>query len=524
MIVYFADRNQNVMGQASTGLPFGLVIVDDTKTEDIETGVASFDLTIKFEPKDRLNLEQMTEAGNYVFRSSGNDAECYTIIDAETDSKAKERHLYCEDAGLDLLNIMCGEFEASEAHNIAWYIEQFAGGSGFEIGTNEIEDLTRTLSWDGEATGTERIRSIATQFDNAEISYRFVIENMEITHRYIDIWKKRGVDIDQELRLDRDIDNIRVKRSVANLITAVKPTGTTLEGEDEPLDLIGAPAYDDGDIYLDTNTGILYSRKGLARWARPNGGYILTNWSYETESQSELCNRGISHLKQYSDVEVNYEVDIVRGLENTQIGDRVNIVDDLGEVYVSGRILKLETSVTNYSKQATLGEYLIKSSGLAAKVEALATEFANMAKGRTFYTWIAYADDDQGHGISLSPYNKAYMGIAVNQTTETPDITDPSVYTWVAIEAGNVLALSLEITSSAGQVFITTKVATTLTAHVYLNGEELTAEQIADIGVIRWYNYGDYTTVLGTGTTYTITEAMNIDAVNVTARLEVDNA
>lgn len=522
MIIYFADRNQNVLGQASTGLPFGLVIVDDNKIEDIETGVASFEVTITYEPKDRLNLEQMTEAGNYVFRSSGDDAECYTIIDAETDAKAKERRLYCEDAGLDLLNIVCGDFETSSAHNIAWYIQQFAGGSGFEIGTNEIPSLTRTLSWDGEATGTERLRSVATQFDNAEISYRFTIENMEITHRYIDIWQKRGVNIGQQLRQDRDIDNIIVKRSVANLITAVRATGATLDGEDEPLDLIGAPAYDDGDIYLDRATGILYSRNARARWARPNGGYILANWSYETESQAELKNRAISRLKQYCDVEVNYEIDIVRGLENTHLGDRLNIVDDAGEVYVSGRILKLETSVTNYSKKATLGEYLIKTSGLAAQVEALATEFANMAKGRTFYTWIAYADDDQGHGISLSPYNKAYMGIAVNKTTETPDITDPSVYSWVAIEAGSVLALSLEITSSAGQVFITTKVNTTLTAHAYLNGEELDAQQIADIGTIRWYNYGDYTTVLGTGLTYTITEAMNIDAANITARLEVD--
>lgn len=523
MIIYFADRQQNVMGQASTGLPHGLIIIDDVKTEDIDTGVASFDVTISYKQSERLDLEQMTEAGNYVFRSTGEDAECYTIIDAETDSKEKTRHLYCEDAGLDLLNIQCGPFEADGPHNIAWYIDYFAGDSGFEVGNNEIQSKTRTLEWEDEATGTERIRSIATQFDNAEISYSFVIENLEIKHRYINIYEKRGVDIQQQLRLDRDIDNIRVKRSVANLITAVKPTGSVLDGEDEPLDLIGY-TYDDGDIYLDSATGVLYSRSGLGKWARPNGGYIQGAYSYETDSQEELCTRAVSHLRQYADIEVNYEVDIVRGLESTHIGDRVNIVDDAGEVYVSGRILKLETSITGYYKNATLGEYLIKTSGLSEQVLQLAAEFANLPKGRTTYTWIAYADDEEGHGISLSPYNKAYMGIAVNRATETPDITDPSVYSWVAIEAGEVLALSLEITSSAGQVFITTKVATTLTAHVYLNGEELTAQQIADIGVIRWYNYGDYTTVLGTGTTYTITEAMEIDAVNVTARLEVDNA
>ena len=374
MIIYFADRQQNVMGQASTGLPQGLIIVDDTKTEDIETGVASFEVVINYKAADRLDLEQMTEAGNYVFRSSGKDAECYTIIDAETDTKAKERRLYCEDAGLDLLNIICDEFEANEAHNIAWYIEQFAGGSGFEVGTNEIPNKTRTLGWDGEQTGTERIRSVATQFDNAEISYRFTIENMKITHRYIDIWEKRGVDIQQQLRLDRDIDNIIIKRSVANLITGVFATGETLEGEDEPLDLVGY-SYDDGDIYLDSGTGILYSRSGHGRWARPDDGNIVGRFNYETGSQSELCNRAVSHLKRYSDVEVNYEVDIVRGLENTLIGDRVNIVDDAGEVYISGRILKLDTSITRGEKVATLGEYLIKSSGISAQILELAGEF-----------------------------------------------------------------------------------------------------------------------------------------------------
>lgn len=47
-----------------------------------------------------------------------------------------------------------------------------------------------------------------------------------------------------------------------------------------------------------------------------------------------------------------------------------------------------------------------------------------------YYTWIAYADDAQGTGISLSPTGKAYMGIATNRLTETPVITDPTVYKW----------------------------------------------------------------------------------------------
>ena len=38
MIVYFADRNLNIMGQASINLPKGLMIINDTKTENLDSG------------------------------------------------------------------------------------------------------------------------------------------------------------------------------------------------------------------------------------------------------------------------------------------------------------------------------------------------------------------------------------------------------------------------------------------------------------------------------------------------------
>ena len=36
MILYFADRRMNILGQASTGLPKGVTITNDLKTEDID--------------------------------------------------------------------------------------------------------------------------------------------------------------------------------------------------------------------------------------------------------------------------------------------------------------------------------------------------------------------------------------------------------------------------------------------------------------------------------------------------------
>ena len=83
---------------------------------------------------------------------------------------------------------------------------------------------------------------------------------------------------------------------------------------------------------------------------------------------------------------------------------------DNGELYLSARILKTNISIANDKRKATLGEYLIKSSGISDKVQALASQFAELAKNRVYYTWIVYADDENGNGISLEPEAKPMSG------------------------------------------------------------------------------------------------------------------
>ena len=164
-----------------------------------------------------------------------------------------------------------------------------------------------------------------------------------------------------------------------------------------------------------------------------------------------------------------------------KIGDRVNIVDDAGELYLSARILKLETSVVEDSYKATLGEYLIKDSGISQRVEDLATQFAELAANRTFYTWIAYADDETGTGISLDPTGKAYLGTAVNQAVDEVSITDPTIFTWSKIkgdpgtsgENGEDATL-LHIDSSEGTVFKDKSATTVLTATIFRGANRIT--------------------------------------------------
>ncbi len=449
MIIYFADRAMNILGSASTGLPKGLMITNDKKTEEISEGVAIFECNLDYDfansnkdEKQEVDVKKLAAVGNFILKQSADDgkAEVYTIIDSTIDPIQKDASIYAEDAGLDLLNEVVGTYTADKAYSIDHYINKFAYDSGFEIGINEVSNLTRKLSWDGEATATERLLSVATQFDNAEIEFCFKVENMAVTGKYINVYKKRGNDSGVTLTIGKEVSGFRIKSSIADLATAYRCTGGTPEGSENPITLDGYK-YDDGDFHVSGN--YVMSRKALEKWSRyqiktekkeNNVGHIVKTFSYDTTSKSELCNRAVSSLKKVCDEAVTYEVELLYLPDGVKVGDTVSIVDDDDNTYLTARLLKLETSESNDTKEAELGDYVRQESGIDEKVIELAERFEKIAKNRNFYTWTAFADDENGTGISLNAYGKDYLGIATNRLTKEADLSDPAQYTWVKIK------------------------------------------------------------------------------------------
>lgn len=382
MILYFADRHLNILGQATSHLPKGVRLIYDLKSEDVESGVSVFEGDIGFDRKTRAKVEKWAEVGNYILKNSDSESELYNIIDATVDTKKQKVSVYAEDDGLDLINDIAEAYEADQEYPISSYVERFAGGAGWEIGINEVEGLTRKLSWDSEQTVSARLRSIAEAFNNCELSFSFKIKGLKISKKYINIYEKRGKDTGVQLRLNKEIDSIVTTKSIANLATALKPRGSTPNNADSPITLLGYE-YDDGDFYVDG--AVLKSRKALQKWSRflwkgddsqQSGGHIVKSFNYDTTSQAVLCEKTIEELKKVCDMEINYEVDIKKLPDNVKIGDRVNIIDDVGELYLSTRILKLESSESDQEYKATLGEHLIKGSGISQKVADLAAQFA----------------------------------------------------------------------------------------------------------------------------------------------------
>lgn len=480
MIVYFADRGLNILGHASTSLPGGLRIVEDNTVEEIDSGVNTFTCRIAYNDQTRADLEGAVQVGAFVLKSGSrafDDEEnvydsLYQILETEFDTESQELYLYAEDAGLELINKVV---PASEQANktIEQMLSAFVPGD-WTLNLNGCPTETKSNTWDGENTCTERINSIAGLFD-CEVYYSFIIERFEISAKVINITPKRGTQIaTAQLRLNRQINRITTKSSIANLATAFSVTGGTPEGSNSPVDLKNYTySYTDpdtGDEYeVDKPTGQMRNVTQMARWASAidTDGLIVKSFNFDTTDKAVLAGQARAELQRTCYPEVNYECDFVELPDDVQVGDRVNIIDEDGELYLEARLLKIETSITQQRQTATIGEYLIKESGISDAVRAFAEEFAAKAK-------------DGADGVVLS------------------------------------------ITSSGGNVFHNVPISTTLSVTVFCGTNYVTQQQdletlFGPTASIKWYDTLD--SYAGSGFTLSVTSASDI--AKYTARLEI---
>ena len=491
MINYFADRNMHIVGQASTNLPNGLKISSDTKKEDVAYGSSIYELYIPYDNETREQVEKICEVGNYILRENNGTHEVYTIIDTEneTDGSSGEIYVYAEDVGLDLLNEVLGVFIADRPHKLEYYAKKILYDTGFEVGINEITEDEQYLGWEDEETARERLLSLADTFE-CEISFTFKIEGFTLKHKYVNFIKKVGNDNGETLRLGKEITNIKIRKSITSLATALRVSGGIPEGEQNPITLVGE-TYDDGeDMYLEN--GMLKSRDALSKWSRylaesgQDVGHIVTTFNYDTTDKDELLLAALIQLNMVKEPQVNYDVTLNEMPKNIKIGDTVRIVDNQGKLYLSSRVLELESSECLKTYKATLGDFLIQESGISDKVAELAAQYKDIANKRVFYTWVAYADTKDGAGISLDSTGKKYMGTVYNKITPTVDISDPSIFNWVLLK--NPELFRSYVLSTSGLILkpgVTEQ--TILKANIFYGQDDVSNDYI-----IKWYKDGSY--------------------------------
>lgn len=446
MDIYFTDRKFNILGMASTSLPEVLYLYNDSEKALISDAGKQFEGELEYNVDRGIITDGIVEVGNFIlFEDENKKSQWYTIMKSEVDVEASTAYFYAESAGLDLLNEIAPEYKADKAYDVAFYVNRFTADSGFQININEIPNLKRTLEWTGQDTATKRILSVANYFDGAEIDFSFRIEKMQLTGKYINIYKQRGKNANMNLRMGHEVQNIRSIRSIENLLTAVFVSGGTLEGQENPINLIGYK-YDDGRFSVDKD-GIILDRLSNRQWSRyitntqstsDKAGYILgRKTDYTTTDKKTLLEAGISYLKKMCEVEQSWEVDLVELPDGIDLGDTVNVVDENDEIYLSSRILQIEKRRGEGKNIALLGDFEVLDSGINQKVRDLADKVASIPRGDTFYPWVRYANDELGNGFSSNPIGKSYMAVVYGKNNPVPS-ENPSDYAgkWVKIQGG----------------------------------------------------------------------------------------
>ena len=448
MIIYFADRDLEILGNASTRLPDGFRIHNDLTVEEIDTGVNTFSCVISYTQDDRADLEPMVAEGNYILKQSarGDDDNAYDsvyqIIEVECDTESQEYSIYAEDAGLDLLNTLCPAVTLTG--NIGYMVQYFLP-SNWALNLMEVPATSQTYTWDGESTCTERLLSVANLW-GCELYYSFVIDRLQIVDRVVNVIEKRGnQEAIPQLRLNFDLKKIYWKKSIAELVTALAVTGGTPEGSDTPINLVGYNySYTDpstGEVYrVDTATGQMRNETAMAKWSSaidPDGLWV-GSFQFDTTDKATLAGQARAYLQRHSQVEVNYEVDFEKLPDDIQIGDRVNIIDEDGELYLEARLLRIETCEAEDTQTATIGEYLLRSGGISARVAQLASDLANArATDKVIQSQMQIITDTVDNMFTLEVdsdvvLSQAYLTARLlNGNTDVKTNYDPNWFKWI---------------------------------------------------------------------------------------------
>lgn len=88
-------------------------------------------------------------------------------------------------------------------------------------------------------------------------------------------------------------------------------------------------------------------------------------------------------------------------------------------------------------------DYSDGSKAYESDIRLIGVYSKNGDNGKTYYTWIKYADDENGTNMSDSPSGKNYVGIATNKTTAT-ESTQASDYIWSLFKGQGVISIKTQ--------------------------------------------------------------------------------
>ena len=301
MQFHILDENYTPVTVMDNDLP-DAINFNNSKFHRFLTGSADF---FDFETSKLHVGHNQLQVGYWLaFRYDDRDRLQYIneISEAESD---KMMTISSASSNLDLNNETKQPFSATEAKPFKWYFDIIMFDTGYEIGINEISNLTRKLSWDSSMTVRAFIQSVATQFDNAELDYEVVLNSdFTIKKRLIHIKKKIGeVRDDIELRYGYNVKTVKRTTSISELCTAVRPVSK--DDNDKVVDISSLNDWQELDekgnvkFFHKKGSNLIFAPQANARFGNrghnvTGGGYIVHDFSYDKVYKTNYLTARIS--------------------------------------------------------------------------------------------------------------------------------------------------------------------------------------------------------------------------------------
>lgn len=381
MIIHVLDRQFNTLTAMDNSLPGAIHFFNDNFHIFLES-VSTLELSVT---KSNPDIQYLI-VGNYLqFNYQGNDYLMTIRVVDETDFQID---IEAESLTFDLLNESVGEYSATAPRSIEAYLNDILVDSDVVIGLNEVRSSTRTLSWEGDATVLERLKSIVNYF-GAEFEIITELNNdrslkqltLNIYKEYSESGSNHGVGADRTditLEVGKNVSSVRKKVDATEIFTSIKPTGNdglTISSIEEYL-------YDSNrnlQFYTKKGSPRIYAPRANSLYGRKNaeqGGYIDNSaYTFDTDDVKTLYGNALSQLKKYCEPATTYEVE---GYYELNIGDTVSINDFnfSPPLLLEARVAEMEVSFTDPAQNKTVFSNYVAfdsaiSSDLLKQLEAL---------------------------------------------------------------------------------------------------------------------------------------------------------
>lgn len=370
MVIYIANRNSTIIASATSELPNNKTLLSDKFTDDLESGVKTYECTLMATEE----LKKNAVSGNYLLA----DGQLYTIISDDYNNLEQQIDLYCEDAGLDLLNRVVGEVAKTSKTLAGWVIATLgtSSASGWHYRYDGVsKNKRKTLEYTSATNATERLLDIISNY-NAEMYFTYEIEGFEWIKRTINFTESRGVKKNpHSIYMDHDVEKIVKKRNIEDLATV-----WVMYGKDKkPLNKLSGyssatKSYKRGGHTFSVVGSEIRCTDAIKKWKSvlDKDGKIVQKRYTDYASASTCISYAIREMVKIVDPVVTYEVTLRDIYAGAGCGDYVRVLDAHNDILLKARIINLEKSYVTGDVKVTLGDYTtLKSSKAELNVSDL---------------------------------------------------------------------------------------------------------------------------------------------------------